>query len=562
MRFVCAVLMCCLLNTHTARATVLVLKSGLEVKGQLGKVSGMGQNIFAGGGGNVDVKLIVVADDGLRRAFVSTYQVENVRDEIETPERIRLDQPIARRGLNLGRVGPLVRAPTPFDQWGRRKVSMMTQKGRLDIVQGITEVTPLWTRVRGLQSHRPVVWDMRVATSSLPRETLSKILKQHLDPNSADDRLAIVRLYLQAERYGDAEKELKATLEDFPELTDLTKQLRELHQLHARQQLDEIRFRRRAGQHRLARHLLETFPAEDVAGETLEEIRELITNYDQKGTQAADAVARIGELIAGQPDGARKVALGRFHHELQSDLRFHTLVRLADFLRLSDDASLDDEQKLSLALSGWLLGGSGTENLTLSLSLLEVRRLIAEYLLTEDEVERGHLLDQLKSQEGASPQYVAKLLAAMKPPHMPLPRPDGVVSAEPPEEADPPPAEIPGLHKFVIDGVAPTKSIKYAESSGEIAYYVQLPPEYDPLRRYPTIVTLHGAGSEPPLANRLVGGGVRQRKATPPRPGVPAGVYRGCSSLGREGTAALSVFGTRTCGRTVRPTGCRPAVFN
>ena len=31
----------------------------------------------------------------------------------------------------------------------------------------------------------------------------------------------------------------------------------------------------------------------------------------------------------------------------------------------------------------------------------------------------------------------------------------------------------------------------------EITYYVQLPPEYDPYRRYPCVVTLNGAGTTP-----------------------------------------------------------------
>ena len=50
--------------------------------------------------------------------------------------------------------------------------SMRTAKGPLDIVQGITELTPQWTKVEGINH----VWDMRMATSSIPFDTLKQIL--------------------------------------------------------------------------------------------------------------------------------------------------------------------------------------------------------------------------------------------------------------------------------------------------------------------------------------------------------------------------------------------------
>ena len=45
--------------------------------------------------------------------------------------------------------------------------------------------------------------------------------------------------------------------------------------------------------------------------------------------------------------------------------------------------------------------------------------------------------------------------------------------------------------------------MRYGEVPGidkepNVPYFVQLPPEYDPYRRYPTIVTLNGAGTTPP----------------------------------------------------------------
>ncbi len=52
------------------------------------------------------------------------------------------------------------------------------------------------------------------------------------------------------------------------------------------------------------------------------------------------------------------------------------------------------------------------------------------------------------------------------------------------------PQFAPGFYRFQVRGLA---------SSPPVDYWVQLPPEYDPYRRYPAIVTLHGAGSTPSM---------------------------------------------------------------
>ena len=48
----------------------------------------------------------------------------------------------------------------------------------------------------------------------------------------------------------------------------------------------------------------------------------------------------------------------------------------------------------------------------------------------------------------------------------------------------------------------------------DVTYHVQLPPEYDPYVRYPTIVTLNGAGTTPEQPDRLVGRRSRRERAT------------------------------------------------
>ena len=159
--------------------------------------------------------------------------------------------------------------------------------------------------------------------------------------------------------------------------------------------------------------------------------------------------------------------------EIKSRLNINNIDRLADYLRLADDDAMAVDQKLSLAISGWLLGsGAGIENLPEALSLVEVRAAVREYLRSESDIEREEILRRLTQLEGSSPANVAKIIATMKPPI----------------ETDFPQEGVPGLLELSFPGIV---------DEPEFRYYVQLPPEYDPSRRYPCIVTLHGGGSQP-----------------------------------------------------------------
>jgi pimeloyl-ACP methyl ester carboxylesterase len=105
--------------------------------------------------------------------------------------------------------------------------------------------------------------------------------------------------------------------------------------------------------------------------------------------------------------------------------------------------------------------------------LAKVRDLVRRYLNESGKVNRDLLLEQLKANEGASAPQIAQLLASMKPPlETPLPS-----------------VEQPGLYELSVPVGIPDEP--------DVTYYVQLPPFYDPYVRYPTVVTLNGAGTKP-----------------------------------------------------------------
>ncbi len=460
----------------SASGATLQLKDGRTLRGDVTKVGGVAEDPLQPekGAGEVPVTQIVMVDDGLRRTFVHTTQVANIIDaDNEQEVKIRVWQNHAERGAALGAIGRMIRV-TPFDQYGRRIYEMAAPGGSLAVVQGITEITPTYTRVRGLQGEpRSYLWDMRLATSSIPRETLSLVLAGAVSQSDVDARLQVVRLYLQSERYRDARAELEKVIADFPEMQDLGADVRQLRQLAAESILDEIKLRRGAGQFELARTLLANFPADEVAGVTLQEVRELLDALEASDRERAEMLAALKTTVSkiAEPS-AKEVALA-VEAEISAELNEASLPRMAAFKQLSSGPALDANQQLAVAISGWLLGADqAIDNLQTSLALYRLRDLVRQYLREQAAVNRAAMLTEIRDLEGSSVEKIAQLLKLMKPPfRLPPSKQRG-----------------PGCYELSAPG---------PEGEADIPYWVQLPPEYDPLRSYPTIVTLCGQGFSP-----------------------------------------------------------------
>ncbi len=137
----------------------------------------------------------------------------------EAPERIVIHQPVAKAGNRVNRVGPIIKI-TPFDSYGRRVLTMMTDNGPLDVIQGITLITPHWTKVEGLLTSEltPLVWDMRIATSSIPARDAARHPGQQYEPQerrpAAARRAAVAAgraVSGRAERAGRRDRRLSAS---------------------------------------------------------------------------------------------------------------------------------------------------------------------------------------------------------------------------------------------------------------------------------------------------------------------------------------------------------------
>lgn len=459
-------------------AVTIQLKDGRVLSGKVVQVSGVAEDPTDPRpmAGEVKVSPILIIDDGLRRTYVATRDIEPVPPvEEEQGVKFRLWQNVAEHGGFLASVGPRLGAD-PWDPFGRRTFHMKGPDGPLSIIQGITEITPQYVRIEGLTgARRPVQWDMRLATSSIPRDQFSAMLHQLVDDNDYEGRLQIVQLYLQAERYPEASQELQQVLADFPDRTELEDNLRQLRQLAARSILKELEMRRAAGQDNLVQTLLPTFPAEQVAGETLQQVRQILNEYEQLAARRELYLTRLEEEVGKIQDAKHAELAKLFVAEVKSDLTYSTLDRAGAFLQLVDDDTLSSESKVALAMSGWLLGAAeATDNFAVASSLMQVRNKVLEYLREQQAARRAQILAEIRDLEGGTPERVAQILKLIKPPE---PVPEGAER---------------GVRYYEI-------GVELAPPSGPVRYLVQLPPDYDPLRSYPTILTLNGHGYRPEL---------------------------------------------------------------
>lgn len=454
-------------------ATELVLKNGVVLRGKLGKVSGLGDmSKAAGPDGSEAIQSILLLDDDLRRIFFSDRLVRQVRQDENRPvdETFNIRQRVAHGSGMIKTVGDPMRVQ-PFDEFGRRIFTIATNKGPIDVVQGITEITPRWTKVEGI-SH---VWDSRYATSSIPRDTLHKILLKQVDPKKPEHYTKIARFYLESERYEEAKQVIDDLLAAFPDRTDLKEQLapslRRIVKLSAERRVNELKLRGSSGQHELVRKGLKLFPSEGVGGEVLQQVREMSQDYETRDARQKEVVKQLRALAERLKDTIAKENLKAILDEIEAEIGPNTLDRLAAFLQCADDAKTPDTEKLALAVSGWVLGAnSAKDELPAAISAYKVRNLIRKYLSETSASDRVKICGYIKQESAGDAATVATLIAQMKP------------LASPPE----PVPDKPGYYEIQVAGVTKDRPV---------TYHIQLPPEYDPYRRYSTIVALHGEGS-------------------------------------------------------------------
>jgi len=423
--------------------------------------------------GPIPIYPMVMVYAPLKRYFVPLRQVEVDNKEIDLSRHVGFklhQQKTKGSGKILAAIQGFVDKPEPFDEYGRRTVTLNSANGPLDVIQGVTVITPEYLKIMALNFN----WESAFATSSVPVEQLDRMLRKVTRPNNPDDRLKIASFYIQAALYGPAERELASIAAEFPELVQRVADAQvSLAVAQAQELLSELKLRQSAGQHKFVYDWSKKFPTKNIDAPTLREVREITARYEAALARSEQAKARLGELQAQLASDPRVREIGPLRAALCERLNYSNLDRLDAFLKLVADPLLKPEEKLALAFSGWVVGSANAvTDIDQALRFWQARSLVLDYLRSAPDAaaERTAVFAKLEALEGVGPERIAQMLPLLPPPRDPA-------------------------------GAAPGKTVRIevsaAKDSPATAYWLSLPDEYHTDHSYPLIVALHGEQGTP-----------------------------------------------------------------
>ena len=468
----------------------VTFSDGRQMRGALGWVREMGAQL-------TDLSVdagshsIILIDDGLRYVFVPTGHIARTIEVDNDDIVFEIWQHVNDSTMAHMPIGSILNT-TPFDEYGRRTITVsLPGKGNKTMIQGITKITPNYVQVEGLVDKEAggIAWDMRLALSSIPNDVLQNLLRRQVnDPENFRQRSLVFEFLVQAQKYREAKQVLGEMQADFPGLKmEIDRKATIIQQQIFSQGIEEAKRRQEAGQPQLAIDIAQALIQRALGAdtETMVQISELQKELEAKEKAVANALALVKPLVdqvlenPELPEASRN-AITQFHEELQRDLRPSNLKRLDTFVRLADDQTQTVEKRLSLAISGWYIGPGETLNsLGEAESLVTVSQLVLEYLRTDVLRRRLEILQQLSIMEVGDPRRIAQIIAHMLPPLAP--------------DQDSFPED--GRFEFEV------KIETLRDGTPRMARYVlQLPPEYDPYRRYPCILTLGETSNTSPEA--------------------------------------------------------------
>ena len=390
----------------TAFATDLLLKDGRHLLGSEGMLPKFGEMPqYANEQSQIMPLNIVFLDDGLKRTYVPRRQIADVQSNSElevVPEKFVLRQKILEKGPAIQGMGLLLKEE-PFDEHGRRTIQMATARGPKDIIQCITEITPVWTKIECTN----FIWDMRVATSYIPTDQLLKILRKQAirlcKGSEVEAAQKIARFFTQAERYEIAAFELNRVIqqaegEDAEKIKKtLAPTLAMVRQLSAKRALKELHFRMGKGQYALVQEMLDLFPTKGVAGETLVQVQDLKKEFKAMDERIEKLIENIQACWKELKDEETRAVLKPVLVEILETVNYTTLPRMEAFEQMADVEGTDPQEKLALAVTCWLMGSkSATDRLVTAVSAVRIRDLIQNYMEARDDVTRQDLLRQFR----------------------------------------------------------------------------------------------------------------------------------------------------------------------
>jgi enterochelin esterase-like enzyme len=446
------------------------LKNGTVLKGNLSLMSQMGGSSTVVGRGLVakdatpNPQNIILVDNGWQKYYVPRRQIPDagvVKDIIPSnPQTFVIPLPKHPQGRVIASVGSIV-GVTPFDPFGHRTISLMSAKGRLDVVQAVSRIEPDHVVLDAVNYN----WQVGASLSTVPRDTLDKLLRLKVKDDDVAARFGLVRFYSQAEFYQEAFKELDAIVARFPDQQARADIIRaELMDYFGRQVLTELSRRRTAGQHQLAYDYAQGLLKQKLGGAVMDDVRKFLREYDEMLKSIERAKILLADWQAKLKEPAIVQQLQPLRTEINEQLNVETLSRLDAFLQGENDKQLTPEQRLALAYSGWVVGAvNAITDLNLAIQYWDARFNILEAVRADSIQTRDQHYQDLRRVEGVGPKVVMQLTALLPPIH---------------EAVEIKPGEV---HRVQVTSEGQTPAV---------AYSVLLPPEYSPFHSYPLLIAL------------------------------------------------------------------------
>lgn len=459
---------------------VISMQSGVRFEGDLIPVEGFASKLAP------TTASIWAIDEGHRRVFVSAKRIVNN----VASTRVESTIPIWQNAYdgNPSYAGSVLYSP--FDKNGHRVLTADGSSGSaVRYIQGITSISPRYVVVKTLKGGDAPkrVLTMSVAMNQVPTGIIRNLLRKQIKngDNSLEYR-ELISFYLQAQQFGEAIETLRFMRQKFPEEQDDLDDIQiKIQQDEARQILTEIELRTRNGQTELAQGMAGLMKLDGVAPQVVAQLQATLDGITSAKQRVVDAREKVNSLVesfktemAGKLDAFQDAMLNQFLLELNTELRPSTVSRLDSYMVQADDPGQMNQQKVALAISGWLLGSNNaTANFGEAQSMFAVRDLIKKYLLSGDANQRNAIFAELDNFEAREPRFVAQMLAQMKPPEHELATAGYDIEKAPIEFS----VAVPGT-------LARPQAL-------EFRCLVHLPDEYDPYEKYPLLITLPGEGT-------------------------------------------------------------------
>jgi dienelactone hydrolase len=445
------------------RADKVIMKNGLVYVSQ--------------GNPDKDNSLVYIWD-GLKRVVVRDSKVEKMvpGNDYRTGERFQLIQPLTKHAGEMPKEVISVEAG-PWDDRGRRTFRYFGSRANRAIAmeQAIIEIGPHIVRYRGIDGF----WVGVVDTSQVPHAVIMALIGR-VDQKNTEERERVIRFLMDAGWYPEAREELQRVIKDFSK-TELSERaagaLVYITQAEATQRRSELDLRRKAQQHRAVARLLKTFQDKDISTAVQVDIRE-IERRDLQQQQADKSLAVDLRRLAGRLTATARapwqkplVEVLKAIDEAPDAVRD----RFTAWRKAKEDPRATDEERFALAMSGYVVGHDmAVPDLKVAEVLWQARDGVRAYLTGAEPSERSGQAARL---EGLTWPAV---VGVSDPVHR-LELLTRIVQLMPPPRHDP--AE--DIDKTVLHRVLEDQNAVPTE------YAVRLPPEYHPLRSYPTVVVLH-----------------------------------------------------------------------